>query len=577
MRMWHHFQTLMLLLVATMMTFSTARAQEMMGSPYGAPAYMPRGGGYPQGYPGAAGQGPPPGFLPHSGIAPFENAFEQHYESDGLWFKRVIGAMSPLNSYHFNVDYTRTTSRRMGGLIGDGNAPTFIQDAANATTDTDRDGALTFPDAIFFPTFPEFNSQITGNILTRGIKLSGGINNQLGWKFAWDVSYNGDSTNVYDARGIREANQLRSVEAVFLNATGGVTNGPGQTGLPTNLRNVNERNILETQILNARVFDAADAEDFGVLGTTAEILDRQLFPYGGIALQNGVDVDGVTQLFDLDFVVRHSLESYGAGFQFASSPIYESGSFQVRPLVGGRFFRLQEGFGFTGVDSGLDYQVNSPDGIDDDGDFIIDNVAENGTNTFTDPITDDTREILVRSFINSQVRSAMAGPEVGVEYELSRRKGVRLSGSTRVGALVNSERINLSGDNIGDVFATETDPDTGLIVNSQLFDTSTADGQLTENAFSSTSSTTHISPLFEQQLNADIPIFSRIPVLRDIWQLENAKLRLGYKYTWIGEVANPTESIVFASNPRAGLFPTISTERTSFWQSQFTFGINWEY
>lgn len=577
MRMWHRFQILMLLLTATIMTFSTARAQEMMGSPYGAPGFMPGGGGYPGGYPGASAQGIPPGFNPHSSIAPFENAFEQHYESDGLWFKRVIGAMSPLNSYHFNVDYTRTTTRAMSDLIGDGNAPTFIQDAANATTPTDRDGGLTFPDVLFQPTFPEFNSQISGNILSRGIKLSGGINNQTGWKFAWDVSYNGDSNNVFDARAKREAEQLRSVEAIFLSATNGVVNGPNSTGLPTNLRTVNERNIVETQILNARVFDTADAEDFGVLGTTAEILDRQLFPYGGIGLQNGVEIDGVTQLFDLDFIVRHSLESYGAGFHFAASPIYESGSFQVRPLIGGRYFRLHEGFGFNGVDSGLDYQVNQPDGLDDDGDFIIDNVAENGTNTFTDPITDDTREILVRSFINSQVRSTMAGPEVGVEYEMARNKGVRLTGSTRVGALVNSERLSLSGDNIGDVFATETDPITGLIVNSQLFDTSTAGGALTQNAFNDSNSTTHISPLFEQQFNADIPIFSRIPILRDIWQLESAKLRLGYKYTWIGEVANPTQSIVFASNPRAGLFPHLSTERDDFWQSQFNFGINWEY
>ncbi|MEP3482501.1 MAG: hypothetical protein ABJZ55_24885 [Fuerstiella sp.] len=570
----------MLLLIATTMTFSTARAQQMMGSSYGAPAFMP-GGGYPGGYqggfPGASAQGPPPGFNPHPGISPYENSFEQHYESDGLWFKRVIGAMSPLNTYHFNVDYTRTTTRAMAGLIGDQNAVTFTQGGINANTSTTRDTGLTFPDVLFLPTFPEFNSHITQNILTRGIKLSGGVNNETGWRFAWDVSYNGDSSNVFDAREQREANQLRSVDATLLTATGGVINGPGQTGLPTNLRNINERDIIENQILNARVFDAADAENFGVLGSTSEILDRQLFPFGGIALQNGVNPDGITQLFDLDFVVRHSLESYGAGFHFAASPIYESGGFQIRPIVGGRYFRLEEGFGFNGVDSGLDYQVNEPDGIDDDNDFVIDNVAENGNNNFTDPITDDTRQILVRSFIDSQVRSTMAGPEIGFEYEVAKRKGLRITGSTRVGALVNSERINLTGDNIGDVFATVTDPVTGLIVNSQLFDTTTEGGVLTQNAFSDTSATTHISPLFEQQLNADIPIFSRIPVLRDIWQLEHAKFRFGYKYTWIGEVANPTQSIVFASNPQAGLFPTISTERDAFWQSQFNFGVNWEF
>lgn len=573
MRMWHRFQILMLLLTATTTTFSTVRAQEMMGSPYGAPAFM----GGPGSYPGASVQGMPPGFLPHSNIAPFENAFEQHYESDGLWFKRVIGGMSPLNDYYFNVDYVITNSRAMSGLVGDSNAPTFIQDAVTSTTDTDRDGAVTFPETNFLPMFAPYNTRIIGNIENMGVRLSGGVNNQTGWRFAWDVTYGGDSNDVYDARQTREAQQIRSVDALYLAATGGVTNGINSNGLPTNLRNVNERQVIETQILNARVFDAADAEDFGVLGSTAEILDRQLYPYGGISLQNGVEIDGVVQMFDLDYIVKHGLETNGAGFHFASSPMYESGSLQIRPLVGGRYFRIQEGFYFGGVDSGLDYQANQPDGIDDDNDFIIDNVAENGTNTFTDPITDDTREILIRSFVNSQVRSTMAGPEIGVEYEVAKKKGVRFTGSTRVGAMINSERMSLSGDNIGDVFATETDLDTGLIVNSQMFDTSTAGGVRTQNFFTDAINTTHVSPLFEQQLNADIPVFSKIPVLRDIWQLESAKLRLGWKYTWIGEVANPTQSIVWASNPRAGLFPSLKTERGNFWQNQFNIGINWEF
>ena len=583
MRMWHRFQILMLLLMATTMTLSPARAQQILGSPYGVPANAPGtgypGGGYPGNvYPGSLGQGPPPGFLPHSSISPFENAFEQHVESDGLWFKKVIGPLSPLNNYHFNVDYTRTTTRRLQGLIGDPNAPTFTQDAANGITPTTRDTGVNATNALFLPTFPGFDSQISGNLLARGIKLSGGIDNQTGWKFGWDVSYNGDSTNVFDARAQREADQLRSTSATFLNATNGVVNGPNNTALPTNFNNLDERNIIETQILGPGDFSAGPlANNFGVLGTGTQILDRQLFPFGAIGLQNGVDIDGFTQLFDLDFVIRQKVESYGAGLHFAAAPIYESGSLKIRPLIGARFFRLEEGFGFTGVDSGLNYSVNVPDGIDDDNDFIIDNVAENGTATFTNPITDPARETLIRSFINSDVRSVTAGPEIGIEYEVAQRKGLKITGSTRVGVLVNSESYNLSGDNIGDTFTTVVDPVTGFTVNQDLFDTTTTGVGLTQNAFTDTLSTTHISPLFEQQLNADIPIFSRIPVLRDIWQLENANFRLGWKYTWIGEVANPTQSIVFTSNPRAGIFPTISPERGSFWQNQFNFGINWEY
>lgn len=585
MRMWHRFQILMLLLTATTTTCSAVRAQEMMGSPYGgAPAFMAGQGGYP----GASGQGVPPGFLPHPNIAPFENSFEQHYNSDGLWFKRVIGGMSPMNDYYFNVDWTTTRTRKMRGLVGDPMAPTFVQTAANPPTPpvpSDRDAAVTFPDVNFLPMFPRHDSRVTGALSNSGIRLSGGVHNKVGWRFSWNVGYDGDSSDVYDARKNREGAQLRSIDATFLNASNGIVPGNGSTGLQYSLKNVTERQIVEQQILNTPIFDTTDTRDFGAFGSTFDILDRQLYPYGSIGLQTGLDlndprvdpltnieVGGVRQLFDLDFIIRHSLETYGAGFHFASSPMYESGSLQIRPLVGARFFRVYEGFHFRGADSGLAYDANQPDGIDDDGDFVTDNVAEDGQTNFVDPIIDNSDEIIIRSFVNNQVRSTMAGPEAGIEYEVARRKGVRFTGSTRVGALINTERMRLNGDNIGDPFAVDLNG-----VTTQMFDTSTENGQLSQNAFSSTMTTTHVSPLFEQQLNAEVPIFSRIPVLRDVWQLEGAKLRLGWKYTWIGEVANPTQSIVWTANPQAGLFPTLKTERESFWQNQFNVGINWEY
>ncbi len=110
-----------------------------------------------------------------------------------------------------------------------------------------------------------------------------------------------------------------------------------------------------------------------------------------------------------------------------------------------------------------------------------------------------------------------------------------------------------------------------------MFDTSTDNGQLTQNAFRDSNETTHLSPMFEQSLNAELPIFSHVPVLRDVWQLEHARLRLGWTYTWIGEVANPTTSIRWESNPRAGVFPSLKIEREEFFQNTFNAGINWEF
>ena len=100
----------------------------------------------------------------------------------------------------------------------------------------------------------------------------------------------------------------------------------------------------------------------------------------------------------------------------------------------------------------------------------------------------------------------------------------------------------------------------------------------TLNAFSDGKSSTHISPVFRQELTAEIPIFSKIPVLRDCWQLEHAKFRTGWTYLWIGEFADPQQSIVLVSNPRQfNLRPHLNVKRSSFFQNQFNLGINWEF
>ncbi len=575
MRIWHRLKNLTLLLLVTCVA-SEAVAQNMPGYPtYGAPAGM---AGPPPGY--APGAGMPQSFNPHSMISPYENTFEQHVNSDGMWFKRVIGGMTSPNDFYFNIDYTRTKSRTLRGIFGDTTAPTFDQEAILANTITTRNTNVTFPDALTLPTFARHDIGLLLANENQGIRLSGGLKNQTGWRFAWNVAYNGSSTNTFDARGNLKRPNSQNLQ--LLQAGNFSSNGP----LPSNLLGIDERQVVFNQILGARLFDDADADDYSILGPTSEILDRQLYPLGGIGIQTGeavapgiLDAFGTNQLFDLEFILSHQIQSYGTGFHFSASPLYEKGDLQVRPIFGGRFFRLQEGIGFVGADSGLDYDANVPNGVDDDNDGLIDNVDENGTLDFENLETDTTRQILVRSFVNSNVRSSMAGPEAGIEYEIAKKKNVTFSGSTRVGALVNTEKMDLSGDNIGNALSVAvdvTDP-AGETIKDQLFDTTTLSGQPTQNAFSDTATSTHISPMFEQTLSAELPIFSRIPVLRDMWQLEHARLRLGWTYTWIGEVADPNGSIVWESNPIDGRFLQLRTQRSDYWQNQFNVGLNWEF
>ncbi|MEZ6122151.1 MAG: hypothetical protein R3C49_03115 [Planctomycetaceae bacterium] len=586
MRIWHRFKTIVPLLLAISVA-TEGSAQDMSGyGSYGAPEFM---GGPPQGYSATGYEGMPQSFQSYPMISPFDHAFEQHFSSDGLWFKRSIGAMTQMNDYYFNVDYVRTKSRTLRGNFGDSTVATFDQTAMLGGipgSDNVRDIQVAFPDALFFRTFPQHDTGLLLGNDNQGIRLSGGLKNQTGWRFAWNVGYNGKTNNVFDARANLNRLRMSSVDAIFLDTTGGIVNA----GLPNNLNGVNERQILETIVLARQPFDTANGQSFGYLGNTDDLLDRNLYPFGSIGIRTGDptdpvdprDPDGAVQLFDLDFILQHEVESYGAGFQVSSSPLYERGSLQIRPLLGGRMFRLNESIQFYGVDSHLSYDANVPNGLDDDDDFVIDNVDEDGSLNFTTDATDTDEQILVRSFVNSAVRSVMSGPEVGIEYEVAKRGGVTFSGSTRMGALVNVEKMYLTGDNIGNTFATDA-----LGVKSHMFSTDPQSAEsmdpanlhpgFTRNFFSDQNTSTHISPMFEQNLQAELPIFSRIPVLRNIWQLEHAKFRAGWTYTWIGEVANPTNSIVFISNPKAGLFPYLKTERSQYFQNQFNLGINWEF
>jgi hypothetical protein len=213
--------------------------------------------------------------------------------------------------------------------------------------------------------------------------------------------------------------------------------------------------------------------------------------------------------------------------------------------------------------------------VDDDDDFVVDNVEENGTLNFTERTANIDEEILIRSFVSSGVRSTMGGPEIGFEYQVGERGELSFNGSTRVGALFNNEKSTLAGDNIGDTV--RTDLVNGILVLADMFDTTTANGRVTENAFADSTTSTHVSPMFEQSFRAELPLFANVPVLRDVPLLEHATFRTGWTFTWIGKVADPGQQITWLSRPRDGVFPTLQVARDDFYQHTLDIGIHWEF
>ena len=551
------------------LALSAESSAQMMGQPsYGSPAFM---GGPPPAYSAVNTSGMPGSYQAYPNISPYENAMDQHYNTDGMWFRKILGHTMATNDYFFNLSYVRTKARNLSGRVGDIGAPTFSQEETiDGTTNTN------LPDALSLNNFNPALASLPPDVIGNGIQFNWGMKSQFGWGMNVEGLWNATSAQNYNSRQNYEQQRLQTAHALDLEAS----NGQGVFAGGFSARSTAiERQIAEDQILTGPILTNL-ANDFGLFGGADDVLDRQLFNLHAIPLQNGVDFDGFNQRFDMDFILKHSVESYTGAINFSAPVVYESDNLRISPVIGGRFLGINEGWSFRGVDSGLVYLQNIPDGVDDDNDFVVDNVAETGTATFAqgNPSTDS----IIRSFVDASVQSQMGGPELGIQYTLGEGQGFKINGATKVGALFNSEKVRLSGDNIGDTVTTTVDLATGNTILQDMFDTTTRDAATgraitTANAFSESKRTTHVSPMFQQSLMAEIPLFSRIPVLRDVPQLQNASFTAGWTFLFVGEVADPQQSINWLTNPRAGVTPTIDIQRSTYFQNSFSAGINWEY
>lgn len=531
---------------------------------------MPYGG-----MPTAGPQQPPASYGMYPYQSPYQGMFEQTYQSDGNWFQNSVNGFGPFNKPResfINLEYTRTINQKLSGLVGAKGVQTYLQQNDPASNDIS-------PGMSFYNYFDAAHSSIIPQVVSNGIKLSGGFWNPDGSGFLYSGGFQFQNTETFDARKVAMANRLdTATELAFQRDSGRMSNARFSLGGRTDL------DILKNDILApGAVFDSTDSVSYGLFGTTFDVLDRTLLNLYGIPTTSGntpLVVNGETAPYDLEYVLKHTINTGGANAAWAFSPVYDNEGIKVRPVVGGRYFRIDETFRFNGESTLLSYTalgdadtpVNAKTFRPDDGTTPTTTTAQ--TYVLPTGVTDG----IVYSYINSQVVSNLAGPEIGFQYELGRTKGIQITGSTRLAAMFNSERLRLRGDNIGNFMGIEVVPDpiTGANIASRMYETSTQQGA-SLNAFQDTANSTHLSPLFEQSLSANIPIFSRVPVLKDMWQLEDARLSVGWTFLMIGQIAEPNESIVYDSSPVTGQFLHYQTERNTFYQNTFNFGVNWNY
>lgn len=283
---------------------------------------------------------------------------------------------------------------------------------------------------------------------------------------------------------------------------------------------------------------ASSDSDTKTLGPRSDInLPLTLFNRAGIPVNDGsVDFDGnlqgVTVRYDRGFKLDYDVETAGTTMQFMRQPwMYYGGLVRVRPLGGIRYMYLRESFGLEASDSAYEYTINPITNRPTSG-TVLPN--PNGNDPFT-------------SELDMRVRTNLVGPEIGVNYEIGGQR-FKMTGQTSFAWVANIERIRLRGNEFGDGY--------------------TNDFANLNTSFYSSETFGHSSPLFEQSVNIEVPLFNLIPLTA----LHEVTFRAGINYMIVGEVARPTDSIVYNGWPR---IPDINPGRSNWSMTNYTFGLVW--
>lgn len=532
----------------------------MGGGPVGDYAGMaPPGGAYPSYY------------QPYPSISPYEHEFNQIANRGGIWELESENRMSLPSRWKFRTEYVQMKAERGRNLIGNPNAPSYREQIApileaDGNLDDYVDALRGTNNGVGFNLYDPVSAKELDRPELQGLRLTLESENSDGSGMEFWGFWAQERDNEFDARenvDPSRGNQQAFVELLIQDQT---LQTP--VNAPANFPDPIE--ILQANLLNLRGIPLND----GTITT----------------LSDGTTFGGASAVYDLAFQIRTDIEMYGTGLRWKAMPLYKTSSLNIRPSAGVRYTAVRDLFGFYGRESGFlydgqtaanqpslpDVKIHSlPNGFDDDGDGIVDNAGfiedqlgggggGGGGQTATFNGLIDPLFYPVTSILDNEIESHLAGPEIGLNYDFGSSGGFRLGGSTNFGLLMNYQRIELSGDNI---FVTTRQSD--LIIPSET--------NATPNDFRTTETHTSVSPMIEQMLYAEGPLFQYIPMLRRSKILRNANFRAAYTLTMIAEMTRASDSIIWQGNPSQGIFPGIQTSRSTFRTSSYDFGVTWSW
>jgi hypothetical protein len=247
-------------------------------------------------------------------------------------------------------------------------------------------------------------------------------------------------------------------------------------------------------------------------------------------------------LFDESFSQTYDQELWGADADFYASPFFRRQSLKVAFTYGVKYLRLNETFAVRGSNSNFGYVVVGRD-------ISEGTVVDNGLPR-------------LNTEINASATSNLIGPQIGIRYDLGGEK-FKIWGQTKVVVAANIEETKVFGRN---AFA-------NLLIDPA------GSGGLAFNVppprnvpFSNRNSTTHISPILDQSIYGEFPLFSVLPIVNRMSFINKANFRVGYNFLLINEVQRPAAMIVYNSGD-----PGIRTHRSWFSLSTVSFAADWRF
>ena len=261
---------------------------------------------------------------------------------------------------------------------------------------------------------------------------------------------------------------------------------------------------------------------------------------------------GTTQKYDLLYRLDIASEAGSAGMHFYLGNLARRKSLRAVAFATARYIYMDEYFRFRGVDSGFGYDI----------------MIEDDAPTFR-PDDDVFGPVypLLDSRLQSFTTSHLAGPELGVRVDLGRsdRFNIWMQGSA--GLLVNHERLQVRGENIGNAHFFNPNTVSGSLVAPPL------DMFASDTRFNDVERHTHVSPTFNFGINAEMDVLGALPVIKHIPVVKDGQLTLGYTFLYIGSLARPADSINWRGYPD---FPSVRTDRDSFEAHQLSAGVSFE-